>query len=203
MRIIFILFILICASFQVSGQKLNDPHLDSILLDVRYRQTNFSKMAMTSLTGWSAGNMISGGIMMSNTTGQEKYFHQMNLCWNIVNLGIGVPGLIGTFKEKPMSFEETFKYQKRLENIYLLNAGLDVAYVATGWGLNNFGKTKDGILGDRLKGYGNSLVLQGTYLFVHDLVMFAFYRSNNKHLDLIWKNVTIQPTGLGMRIQFD
>lgn len=198
---VFLLFVVFYS--QLQAQALNEPMLDSILIDAQHRQTNYSKMAMTSLTGWAAGNMISGGIMMSNTSGQEKYFHQMNLCWNIVNLGIGIPGLIGTFKDKQMSFDETYKYQKRLENIYMFNAGLDVAYVATGWGLNNFGKTKEGEIGDRLKGYGNSLVLQGTYLFVHDMIMFAFYKSNNKRLDVIWKNVTIQPTGLGVQINFN
>ena len=158
---------------------------------------------MSSLTGWAAGNMVAGGIMMSNTTGQERYFHQMNLCWNVVNLGIGVPGLIGTFKKKQLGFEGTYKYQKRIENIYMLNAGLDVAYVATGWGLNNFGKTKEGQLGDRLKGYGNSLVLQGAYLFLHDIVVWSLYKTNNKRLDRVWEKVTIQPTGLGMVIHFN
>lgn len=203
MQNLYVFLLIVVFSSQLSAQALNEPMLDSILIDVQHRQTNYSKMAMTSLTGWAAGNMISGGIMMSNTSGQEKYFHQMNLCWNIVNLGIGIPGLIGTFKDKQMSFEETFKYQKKLENIYMFNAGLDVAYVATGWGLNNFGKTKEGEIGDRLKGYGNSLVLQGTYLFIHDIIMIAFYKSNNKRLDVIWKNVTIQPTGLGVRINFN
>lgn len=181
----------------------SNTSVDSILVDVQSRQTNISKMAMSSLTGWAAGNMVAGGIMMSNTTGQERYFHQMNLCWNVVNLGIGVPGLIGTFKKKQLDFEGTYKYQKRIENIYMLNAGLDVAYVATGWGLNNFGKTKEGQLGDRLKGYGNSLVLQGAYLFLHDIVVWSLYKTNNKRLDRVWKKVTIQPTGLGMVIHFN
>ncbi len=193
------LFIL---SARTNAQSDSLQSVGSILEDVNLRQTNISRMGMCSLTGWAAGNMATGGIMMGQTTGQERYFHQMNLFWNVVNLGIGIPGLIGTYKHRPGDFESTYKYQKRLETIYALNAGLDIGYVASGWALNNFGKTKEGELGERLKGYGNSLVMQGAYLFLHDAIMFMIYRSNNKRLDVVWKNVTIRPTGLGMVMEF-
>lgn len=182
----------------ISFAQKSTANTETILLDVNARQTNISRIGMTSLTGWAAGNMAVGGIMMTQTTGQERYFHQMNLFWNVVNLGIGIPGLIGTYKSRPGDFESTVKYQKRLENIYVLNAGLDIGYMASGWALNNFGKTKDGQLSERLKGYGNSLVMQGAYLFVHDLIMYSLYRTNNRRLDLVWKHVTVHPTGLGM-----
>jgi len=194
--------ILILACFSAGAQSDSLSQNASILLDVNQRQTNISRMGMISLTGWAAGNMIVGGIGMGQTTGQEKYFHQMNLFWNIVNLGIAVPGLIGTYKDRSGDFESTVKYQKRLENVYVLNAGLDLGYMATGWALNNFGKTKDGELSERFKGYGNSLVMQGAYLFVHDLIMYSLYRPNNRRLNLVWKHIRIEPMGFGVRFHF-
>ena len=88
--------------------------------------------------------MIVSGIAYGQSTGQVRYYNQMNVLWNVVNLGIGVPGLIGTFKHKSMNFEETVKYQSRLEKIYLFNAGLDVGYMATGWALNKASPTGPG-----------------------------------------------------------
>lgn len=191
---------LTCSSAMAQSDSLSQNA--SILLDVNQRQTNISRMGMISLTGWAAGNMVVGGIGMTQTTGQEKYFHQMNLFWNIVNLGIGIPGLIGTYKNRTGDFESTYKHQKSLEKIYVLNAGLDVGYMATGWALNNFGKTKEGELSERFKGYGNSLVMQGAYLFLHDIIMYSLYRSNNRRLDLVWKHVRIEPMGFGVKVHF-
>lgn len=188
-------------SMKLFAQPMVDSNYSqNILRDVQLRQNNTSKMSMSSLTGWAAGNMIVSGIAMGQTQGQVKYFNQMNLFWNVVNLGIGVPGLIGTFKKKSMNFQVTVKAQSRYEKIYLFNAGLDIGYVATGWALNNFGKTKSGDLGERFKGYGNSLVLQGAYLFIHDIINYFVYKTNNKRLDLIWKDVRIEPTLTGMVI---
>jgi hypothetical protein len=68
--------------------------------------------------------------------------------------------------------------------------------------LFNFGNNQTGELRNRFRGYGQSLVLQGGYLFVYDMVMFALLKRTGKKLDVMWKNVSITPTGLGMRINF-
>ncbi|HDP76309.1 MAG TPA: hypothetical protein ENN49_10700 [Bacteroidales bacterium] len=43
---------------------------------------------MLILGGWATANLIVGGYGWSKTTGQEKYFHQMNFMCNVVNLSI-------------------------------------------------------------------------------------------------------------------
>lgn len=186
------------------GQKIVDSiQSDPIVVDVYNRQTNTSRMGMTSLNAWAVSNIAVGGIAYNGSAGKERYFHQMNIFWNVVNLGIGIPGLIGTYKSREQDFESVYKYQKKLENVYVLNMGLDIGYIATGWALNNFGKTKTGEIADRFKGYGNSLVMQGSYLLLHDLVMYFFYKSNNKRLDEVWKKVSIHPDGLGVIIKLN
>jgi hypothetical protein len=204
MKIFLIILMILSAENYSSAQPLADTSATSeqILLDVQKRQTTISRMSMTSLNAWAVSNIGYSSIAYGGSTGQTKYFHQMNIFWNIVNLGIGVPGLIGTYKEKPHDFESIFKYQKKLETVYLLNMGLDVGYMSTGWALNNFGKTKEGEIGERFKGYGNSLVMQGAYLFVHDIVQFFLYKTNNKGLDIVWKRVVLQPTGTGLILRF-
>ena len=203
MRLHFlVLFILLFGTQSSFSQPLADTN-EMILLDVNNRQTNISRISMTSLNGWAISNIAIGSLAFDGAQGKDRYFHQMNVFWNVVNLSIGIPGLIKTYKDRPTDFESTYKYQKKLENVYLFNMGLDLGYVASGWALDNFGKTRTGDLGDRFKGYGNSLVLQGSYLFVHDLILYFLYKSNNDRLDLVWKNVTIKPAGIGVVIELN
>jgi len=201
MRFLFLISVVFCVKCAMSQIVVDSIKLDPLVLDVYERQTNTSRMGMTSLNAWAVSNIAVGGIAFNGSTGKERYFHQMNIFWNVVNLSIGIPGLIGTYKNRAKDFESVYKYQKKLENVYVLNMGLDIGYIATGWALDNFGKTKTGVTADRFKGYGNSLVMQGSYLLLHDLVMYFFYKSNNKRLDQVWDKVSIHPDGLGVIIK--
>ena len=51
-----------------------------------------------------------------------------------------------------------------LQNLLLLNAGLDVAYIATGFYLKE--RAKNSSSSERLRGYGNSLLTSGRLSFV-------------------------------------
>lgn len=171
------------------------------LRDIQLRQANFNKIAMISLNTWAVGNIAYGTIANFQTSGEAKYFHQMNAGWNIVNLAIGVPGIIGAYKvQKEMNFEDTYKLQRRMETIYLVNAGLDVAYMTGGLAMRLHGKTQTGEMASRWKGYGSSLIFQGGYLFAHDLAMFILLKTNSKLLNKEWDKVSLQFTGTGMRI---
>jgi collagenase-like PrtC family protease len=53
----------------------------------------------------------------------------------------------------------------KTENLYLINAGLDVVYIGTGFllkhfSINNLNKQ------NLLKGHGNSVILQGGFLMI-------------------------------------
>ncbi len=189
------------ASF--SQDKNNETSL--LLKEIDARQTQLTRNGMISLNAWAGANLVVGGIGYFQSTGDARYFHQMNAFWNVVNVGIAVPGLIGTYrkKTKELTFESVYKNQQKLQTIYLFNAGLDVSYMVTGWALFNYGNTQTGTLRNRFRGYGQSLVLQGGYLFVYDMIMFALLKKTGKKLDLMWKNVTISPSGLGMVMRFN
>jgi len=203
MKHVITVLIIILFLGHTSAQELTaEPTL--LLKEIDERQTQLTRNGMISLNVWAGANLISGGIGYFQTTGDTRYFHQMNAFWNIVNVGIAVPGLIGTYKRKngELTFKSVYKNQQKLQTIYLFNAGLDIGYMATGWALFNFGNNQTGELRNRFRGYGQSLVLQGGYLFVYDMVMFALLKRTGKKLDVMWKNVSITPTGLGMRINF-
>ncbi len=57
-----------------------------------------------------------------------------------------------------------------MQKVLLLNAGLDVGYMAFGGYLWQRGSSEDNA---RLTGYGQSLILQGAFLMAFDLTLFA------------------------------
>ncbi|MBS3808039.1 MAG: hypothetical protein KGY60_11090 [Bacteroidales bacterium] len=125
---------------------------------------------MLVLGSWAAGNFAVSGYQMTRTKGTTYYFHQMNVFWNTVNMAIAVGGYLGANQLGDLSPLELYDEYNNFSKVLLINTGLDVAYVMTGLYLRersgNVQKhTK------RLKGYGNSLMLQGGFLFAFDLVL--------------------------------
>jgi hypothetical protein len=196
-------FVAIVCGLSVSSAWADTTEVTTILRNTHEKQVQLTRNGMISLNTWAGVNLIGSGIGWGLTNGQQKYFHQMNVMWNVVNVGIAIPGLLGTKKmaRESVTFSKVAQRQNKLENVYLFNAGLDVGYMATGWALFNFGNTKTGEMRLRFRGYGQSLVLQGGYLFVYDLIMFALLKRTGKALKPLWNNVQVAPYGLGMSVR--
>ena len=162
-----------------------------------------NKKGMLVLGSWATANIAMSPILASRNTGSAKYFHQMNGYWNSVNLVIAGIGYYAASKTDPSGFTlaETIKEQYKLEKILLFNAGLDLAYIAGGFYLKERAKTTTGNA-DRLKGFGQSLILQGGFLFAFDV---AFYLIQSKHGEFLSKYVdqlAFGPGGFAMRWYF-
>lgn len=148
---------------------------------------------MYILGGWAAANIVGGAIGWANSSGSTKYFHQMNLFWNTVNLGIAGFAVYSNHNQDWMALSETGMLEKHLqtERLYLINTGLDVVYIGTGYLLMQLAKNNEKRY-DLLKGYGNSVMLQGGFLFVFDLVMLGVQRSHRlqfmENMDLSYSN---------------
>jgi hypothetical protein len=196
-------FVAFVSGLSVSSAWADTTEVTTILRNTHEKQVQLTRNGMISLNTWAGVNLIGSGIGWGLTNGQQKYFHQMNVMWNVVNVGIAIPGLLGTKKmaRESVTFSKVAQRQNKLENVYLFNAGLDVGYMATGWALFNFGNTKTGEMRLRFRGYGQSLVLQGGYLFVYDMIMFALLKRTGKALKPLWNNVQVAPYGLGMSVR--
>lgn len=146
------------------------------------------------LSGWSTANIIYGTIARNNSTGSTKYFHEMNAIFNGVTLGISALGYFTAKKPTELNLSESFKKQNQAERLFLFNAGLDLAYIAGGAYLKekSYSSTKNP---DRLKGYGNSIMLQGGVLAVFDGVMYYIMQKNGNKMNALLKNVTLQSSG--------
>lgn len=166
---------------------------------------NTQKNLMIGLTSWSGVNLVGSGIGWATAPNDEmKYFHQMNVFWNSVNLGLAIPGWIAASKgETNLSLAETIEETTKTERIFLLNTGLDVGYMATGMWFRSEAKsnTNNPYL---FKGYGNSLLIQGGFLFVFDLTAyFLIHKRTNPRINSLLSNVSFSGNGIGIRIPLD
>ncbi len=139
---------------------------------------------MMVLGGWAVANMAAGAYGWSAFEGQKKYFYQMNLFWNVVNAtiaGIALSNNLG-YDCSSVSYDSYLNSHLSTEKTLLINSALDVGYIGTGFLLKYF-STKASQRNDLLKGYGNSLILQGGFLLAFDLVLYALLRNERMSFD--------------------
>lgn len=151
---------------------------------------------MLVLGSWAAANIALSPILVSSSSGSEKYFHQMNGYWNGVNLVIAGLGYYNALKADPngLSMSQSLKEQQKIENALLFNAGLDLAYIAGGFFLQE--RAKNNIANaDRLQGFGQSLVLQGGFLFIFDIGYYLVQKNHGGKLFSLVDNLAIHPSG--------
>lgn len=165
------------------------------------RRNQLNKTNMTILAGWAGVNIVQSSIVAANATGTDKAFFQMNAYWNTVNLAIAGFGLYSVKKLvlKKISLVENIHAQHQLEKILLFNTGLDVGYVFGGLYLNERGQR---LANQQTEGYGKSLVLQGSFLLVFDIVQYCLHHANGKQLDKFLENVTIGATQNGVGLSY-
>lgn len=168
MKTLFIVKILILSLLFAEAQEVS--------FFEKSNQTN--TVGMMVLGTWAVSNMAIGTYGWASQTGDRKYFHQMNFFWNTINLSIAGFALYQSFQLDISTRTEAKLFKKHIqtENLYLINAGLDVLYVGTGFYLKHL-STRKMNRQDQLLGYGNAILLQGSFLFLFDLVMYGIQRS--------------------------
>ncbi len=169
----------------------------SIPDSVAIRRNMLNKTNMTILLAWSGANLVQGSISAGNLQGSPHYFHQMNAYFNIVNLAIAGYGLYEVRRQmnKKLSLYQHLKQQQKIESLLLFNSGLDLTYITTGLYLRERGTNK---LNDQTKGYGGSLMLQGSFLLVFDIIQYIQHRQNGQLLNKYLGNLQFATTTNGV-----
>lgn len=169
MKTTLFIFFLSSVVFAQSDFELQSFHLE---------RTNINQTAMLVLGGWAAANILIGTYGNFKASGEATYFHQFNAMWNVVNLSIAAFGYFNAVNSDPASMTnvEIIKDFNSLQNFLLLNAGLDAAYIATGFYLKE--RSKNSSSAERLRGYGNSLLLQGGFLLLFDVTLYFIHQNN-------------------------
>ncbi|MBC8151853.1 MAG: hypothetical protein H7Z72_02975 [Bacteroidetes bacterium] len=171
------------------------------LREFSQQRYNHTKTLGLTLGGYALANVAVSGLALGNASGETRYFHQMNVYWNLVNLGIAGVGLLGLRKENPQTetLGEAVRKQESIKRTLAFNAGLDVAYIMGGLYLMNRGETKPDQR-DKFRGFGKAVIAQGGFLLVFDAVNFLIFkqRGDAKQLKLIGQG----PMGVGMQMTF-
>lgn len=164
-----------------------------------------TRNSMTVLGVWASANIAVGAIVMGRAQGEQRAFHQMNLGWGVINLGLAASGFWTATHTDPASFDlyQTTLQHHRMQKILLFNAGLDVAYMAGGLYLMERAKTAPKNQ-DRLRGFGKSVLLQGAFLFAFDVGAAIYHQGLEKRLPPFFQNTSIGFDGqsLGLMWQF-
>ncbi|MEJ5262897.1 MAG: hypothetical protein WHT45_09470 [Ignavibacterium sp.] len=188
-----ILALLFVFAISIHGQT------DSLFHSFHQSRMNINESAMLVLGGWAVGNILIGTYGNFKAKGEAKYFHQFNAMWNVVNIGIAAFGYFNAANSDPSSMTnlEIIKDYNSLQSFLLLNAGLDVAYIATGFYLKE--RSKNSSSAERLRGYGNSLLLQGGFLLLFDITLF-FIHQNNANINFYPHLESLLAGGVGVEI---
>lgn len=160
---------------------------------------HINRTGMQVLLGWSVLNISSGTYGYLQTEGRQKYFHQMNGIWNLVNAGIAIGALTSMGNDSLGSLQEAYQSGQNMEKVLLANAGLDVGYIAAGGFLLERGKRKSS---ERLRGYGQSVMIQGGFLLALDIVLFSLNNQQNQELYNLLSKVNLSANGLGITVPF-
>lgn len=166
------------------------------------QRQKINKNALLVIGSLAAGNIIYSGIATSQTVGSTKYFHRMNVLWNSATLGLAIFGYFAANKNKQLSYSESLKQQASIEKVFLANAGIDIAYIATGFYIKE--RSKSSLINrNKLLGYGESIIFQGSALLLFDAMMFTIHSHHGKQLYNIINHITLGSTtyGAGMIIK--
>ncbi|WP_141676827.1 DUF6992 family protein [Hydrotalea lipotrueae] len=162
---------------------------DSIYIN---RQT-LIKNNMSILGAWAGLNIIQSSISAASTSGNTQTFFKMNVYWNTVNAAIAGIGFLQAKKAltKKITPQQNWLQQQKTEQFLLLNTGLDAAYITTGLYLREHGLRKNN---DQTEGFGSSIILQGSFLFVLDVIQYLEHHQNGKRLS----KLCLEPANNGL-----
>ena len=168
------------------------------------KRIKINTTGMKVLCSWGIANIAEGGIGYFTAKQDEwKYFHEMNALWGAVNTGIAVFSL-GTVRKEmalKLSYDQSYDRYKDTKKLYLINAGLDVVYMAAGLGLVKYGETAKNNPAI-FNGFGKSVVMQGAALFIFDNFMYSAHARYSYRWFQIMDEITLGANSIGIRHSF-
>ncbi|MCC2547343.1 hypothetical protein LJY25_12885 [Hymenobacter sp. BT175] len=151
---------------------------------INHSRELLAEQGMAVLGAWALLNLLVSGyyVAQSDSRTEGRWFHLMNVSWNVVNAVLAVVGMLRAHPGDvaSLTLAASLAAQFDFEKILLLNAGLDVAYIAVGsWlraGAPRHAKPV------RQLGFGRSLWVQGSFLLLFDLGFYFVYHRHAAEL---------------------
>ena len=184
----YLLFTLLLISSTVSAQ----------VADFQKDFNKINEHLMLTLGSYAVGNFaISGAGYFAAEDEYTKHFHEMNVMWNTVNFGLAMPGYLKARKNAgDWDAAEMERQQRKTQSIFLINSALDIGYIATGMYLRGEAENRPDEA-DMFRGYGDSMVLQGSFLFAFDAYAYFLHHNHAKQLPVLDK-VSVHTSGAGV-----
>ncbi len=157
----------------------------SLYDSVNLRHNKIAKTGVTVLAGWSAVSVASGLVGMNNSDGDVRYFHKRNVLFGGINLALSGLSLLRMRSEASKAYTpaQIYKRTAATQKVFLFNAGLDLAYIAYGLYTRERAFRYTGDKRDKLRGTGNSVLVQSGFLTLLDFVQYFMQSSNARRLD--------------------
>lgn len=157
------------------------PHDDELRdFDVRFRI--ILRKHIVVLAWWSIFNIIGGGIAVLWLSGAPYYFWMMGIIWGVINFAVAIGVFNHVFYRKFRKNDafERFENQRHVEQLMFLNIGVDSAYVFAGLLLREHSFICNVSRAEMWIGFGWSVIVQGIFLLVQDIVVYRLHRRNFK-----------------------
>ena len=119
------------------------------------------------LLGWALANLLIGGGGMFWSEGQLHHFLHMNAAWGSINLLVAV--ILWYKNAQPRPLATVSVRLRHFKKVLHVNVGLDLGYLVIAYWFLRKAEASEA-LGDLLRGFGQSIVLQGAVLLACDLV---------------------------------
>ncbi|MFD2246430.1 DUF6992 family protein [Pontibacter ruber] len=164
MRKYLCLLPLLLSGFAASAQ-------GNALLTFNLRQAETLRIGMLVLGLWAILNIVVGSFKLTKTSRSKRFFHQMNIYWNIVNLCIAGASLYFLMSEDVTirTLAESVRMHASYKKILYLAIGLDAAFIMLGSYLVERSRNSPKI--EQLQGWGRSIVMQGVFLLILDVTL--------------------------------
>ena len=123
------------------------------------------------LASWGIANVVASIFLLFQRNPTRRYFGVQMLTWGVIDAIVAIRGQRGArikSETEPSATQQRDDAQK-LRRILLINVGLDIAYVISGWVMVRYGRKKN----QMLVGTGLGFIPQGLFLLVFDSVLAA------------------------------
>lgn len=156
--------LLLCLTASAQGSTLERLNL---------QQAEILKIGMFVLGAWALLNILIGSVRLTKTSRNKRFFFQMNIYWNILNLLIAAGVLYYILSNDPAArtLPEAVSFHYLSLRLLYLSTGLALAFLTIGSYLKE--RSRSSPKTDQYLGWGQSITLQALVLLLLGIVLVA------------------------------
>lgn len=156
--------LLLCLAASAQGSTLERLNL---------QQAETLKIGMFALGAWALLNILVGSVRLTKSSRNKRFYYQMNIYWNIINLLLAAGVLYYILSNDPAAraLPEAVSFHYLSLRLLYLSIGLALAFLMLGAYLKERARTSPKT--DQYLGWGQSITLQALVLLLLGLVLVA------------------------------